>query len=504
MAGLFGNAEQINCTDTSSQKRLVSISPSCVHKKTTLVLADGLGEGLGSLLKNDVSPSLGARLGSINLLSGRVDKLRDLNLSLELWLSNLSLDAATIDGNITEVGKKLLGTVLTANEIEQLRGIVDESSPASSINKGRVGKKRSQEGDVGSDTSNTELDQRSENLSTSNLVSRTMASTLGKHGIVVGSDDSTSETVTSIQTDTITTGRSVDLDLTSIGLEALGRVLSCDTALDGKATSGDAVLRKTKLVQSGTSSDLDLSSNDVDSGDLLSDSVLDLDTRVDLDKVVTVLLVDQELRSACIAVAGCLGQSNSVGENVVTDLSGEIFGRGNLDNLLVSSLDGAVTLVQVNDVTMVVTEELDLNVLGLVKEALNKDSTVTKGSLGLGSSTLKGLLEALLVTDYSHTTTTTTESGLDDNGESILVSEILDLFVSLNGTLSTRNDRDVGSVGELSGRDLVTERVNDIGGGADEDEASLLDLTGKLGVLGKKTVTWKLSQRCECRMPKLR
>ena len=446
----------------------MGVSPSRVHEKSTLVLADSLREGLGSLFENDVSPSLGAGCRSVNLLSGGVDKLRDLDLSFELGLSNLSLDAATIDGNVTKVGKQLLGTVLAANEIEQLRGIVDESSPASSINKGRVSKKRSQERDVGSDTSNTELDQRSENLSTSNLVSGTMASTLRKHGVVMGSDDGTSETITSIQTDTVSTRRSVDLDLASIGLEALGRVLSCDTALDGKATSGDTVLGKTKLVQSGTSSDLNLSSNDVDSGDLLSDSVLNLDTRVDLDKVVAVLLVDQELRSACIAVAGCLSQSNSVGENVITDLSGEILGRGNLNNLLVSSLDGAVTLVQVNDVTMVVTEELDLNVLGLVKEALNKDSAVTEGSLGLGSSTLKGLLEALLVTDYSHTTTTTTESGLDDNGESILVSELLDLLVSLNGTLSTRDDRDVGSVGELSGRDLVTERVNDIGGGADE------------------------------------
>jgi hypothetical protein len=183
---------------------------------------------------------------------------------------------------------------------------------------------------------------------------------------------------------------------------------------------------------------------------------------------VAVLLVDQELRSACIAVASCLGQSDSVGKNGVTDLSGKILGRSNLNNLLVSSLNGAVTLVQVNNVTVVVTEKLNLNVLGLVKEALHKDSAVTKGSLCLGGGTLKGLLETLLVADYSHTTATTTESGLDDNGESILVSELLDFLVPLNSTLSTGHNRDVGGIGELSGRDLVTERVNDLGGGADE------------------------------------
>ncbi|KAI6766709.1 hypothetical protein HG531_011931 [Fusarium graminearum] len=284
----------------------------------------------------------------------------------------------------------------------------------------------------------------------------------------MGGDNGTSETVTGIQTDTVTARRSVDLDLSSVRLETLGRILSCDTALDGKATSRDAILSKTELVQSSTSSNLNLGGNDIDSGNLLSDRVLDLNTRVDLNKVVTVLLVNQELRSACIAVAGCLGQSDSVGKNVVTDFRGKILGRSNLNNLLVSSLDGAVTLVQVDDVAVVVTEKLDLNVLGLVKEALNEYSAVTKGSLCLGGGTLKGLLETLLFANYSHTTATTTESGLDDDGESILVSEVLDLLVPFNGALSTRNNRDVGSVGKLSGRDLVTERVNDLGGGADE------------------------------------
>jgi hypothetical protein len=176
----------------------VSISPSCVHKKSTLVLTDSLGKSFGSLLEDDVSPSLGARLGGINLLSGGVDELRDLNLALELGLTDLTLDAAAIDGNVTEVGKQLLGTVLAANKVEKLRGIVDESSPASSINKGRMGEERSQERDVGSDTSNTELNQRSEDLSASNLIGRTMASTLRKHGVVMGSDDGTGETITSV------------------------------------------------------------------------------------------------------------------------------------------------------------------------------------------------------------------------------------------------------------------------------------------------------------------
>lgn len=196
--------------------------------------------------------------------------------------------------------------------------------------------------------------------------------------------------------------------------------------------------------------------------------MLNLDTRVDLNEVVSVLLINQELRSACIAISSSLGQSDGIREDAVTNIGGKVLGRGNLDDLLVSSLDRAVTLVQMDNVAMVVTEKLDLNMLGLVKEALNKNGTIAEGSLGLGGGALEVLLQGLLLTDDSHTTTATTISSLDDDGEAVLVGEFLDLLISLDSTWGTRDDRDVGLVGEVSGRNLVAERINDIGGGTDE------------------------------------
>lgn len=196
--------------------------------------------------------------------------------------------------------------------------------------------------------------------------------------------------------------------------------------------------------------------------------MLDLDTRIDLNEVVAVLLVNEELRSACIAIVDRLGQSNGVSQDVVSDFGREILGGSNFDDLLVSSLDGAVTLVQVDNVTMVVTKELDLNVLGLVKEALDEDGSVAEGSLGLGGGTLEGLLQSSLLADDSHTSATTTVSGLDDDGEAILVGEVLDLLKPLDSALGTRDDGHVGLQSQGSGRDLVTEGVDYSGGGTDE------------------------------------
>jgi hypothetical protein len=52
--------------------------------------------------------------------------------------------------------------------------------------------------------------------------------------------------------------------------------------------------------------------------------VLDLNTRVDLDEVVAVLLVDQELGGTSIAVVGSLGEFDGVVENGVPSRLGQI------------------------------------------------------------------------------------------------------------------------------------------------------------------------------------
>jgi hypothetical protein len=216
-----------------------------------------------------------------------------------------------------------------------------------------------------------------------------VACALDKHGIIVRSNDGTSKTVATVKTDTVATSRSVDLDLASVWPELLSRVLSGNAALDSKSTGRNAVLGQSELRKSGASGNLDLGGDDINTSNFFSNGVLDLDTGINFNEVVSVLLVDQELRSACIAVVDRLGQLDGISQDSVTGFGGKILGRGDFDNLLVSSLNGAVTLVQVNNVAVVVTKQLDLDVLGSVKESFNKDGSVAKGGLGLGGGTLE-------------------------------------------------------------------------------------------------------------------
>ena len=286
VGGLLGDVEKVNSSHTGGQERLMSITPCGVHDKTALVLTDGLGESLRTLLEEDVPPALLAWLGGVDLVSAVVGEGRDGDHALELGLANLTLDLAAVDSKITEVGKELLSTVLGADEIEKRRCVVDEGSPALSVNECGVCEELDQEGNVGLDTTDTELNQRTKHLSAGDFVCGTTACALDQHGVVVRGDDSTRKTVSSIETDTVTASGTVDLNLASVGSERLGWVLCSDTALEGETTCGDVVLGQTKLLERCTSGDLDLSCHNINTSDLLSDGVLDLDTRVNFYEVV--------------------------------------------------------------------------------------------------------------------------------------------------------------------------------------------------------------------------
>jgi hypothetical protein len=100
--------------------------------------------------------------------------------------------------------------------------------------------------------------------------------------------------------------------------------------------------------------------------------VLDLDTGVDLNEVVSALLVDQELGSTGISVVDGFGQAESVVENGLSDRFVKVrswgdfddlyFGQsrihwthGRLTHLLVSSLDRTVPLEQVDAVALAIS-----------------------------------------------------------------------------------------------------------------------------------------------------
>lgn len=85
-ASLLGDVDHVDGSETSSQQALVSVTPCGVHDKTARVSTDSLGEGLGSLFDDDVSPSDFAGHGGVEWWAVGIVAV------VELWNDDFGLE----------------------------------------------------------------------------------------------------------------------------------------------------------------------------------------------------------------------------------------------------------------------------------------------------------------------------------------------------------------------------------------------------------------------------
>jgi hypothetical protein len=143
--------------------------------------------------------------------------------------------------------------------------------------------------------------------------------------------------------------------------------------------------------------------------------MFDLDTGVDFDEVVATHLVNQEFCCSSIPVSDTPGQLDGIGQYCLANLLGKVGSRSNLDDLLVATLNRAITFEKMDGVSSAVSEELNFDMAWTFEETFDEDCTITEGGLGFGNRTFKRTLELGSFTDYSHSTASTTHSSLDDN-----------------------------------------------------------------------------------------
>jgi hypothetical protein len=143
--------------------------------------------------------------------------------------------------------------------------------------------------------------------------------------------------------------------------------------------------------------------------------VLDLDTRVNLDEIVSAHLVNQEFCRSSIAISNALGQLNSIAQDCLADFLGQMSSRRNFDNLLMPALHGAISLEEVDSVSSSIGEKLHLNVTRPFQETFDEDSAITESGLGFADSAFEGSFEVGLFTNNTHTTASATHGSLDND-----------------------------------------------------------------------------------------
>lgn len=154
----------------------------------------------------------------------------------------------------------------------------------------------------------------------------------------------------------------------------------------------------------------------------LSDWMLHLKSRVHLHKEELVGLgVQDKFNSTRIEVSHSFCSLDSCLSNLSSNLLSNLT-RGFLDNLLMESLDWAVSFIEIDVVSVFVSNDLDFYVSGLCNILLNNHVVVIERVFGFLFGSFQLVLEFFLVFNNSHSSAATSHRRLYDHWITNLVS----------------------------------------------------------------------------------
>src|SRR6202051_5097018 len=155
---------------------------------------------------------------------------------------------------------------------------------------------------------------------------------------------------------------------------------------------------------------LNLAADNVDAGDHLSDRVLHLDARVDLDEVPLARFgVHQKLDRAGAVVTSGSGEPDSGVGQFLADGSSQANSGSDLDHLLMPPLDRAIALVKVKQVSVPVTQDLQFDVARAANVTLQKHGVVSKCAARFTPRFFQPRGEVAGLFDHAHATPTAAE-----------------------------------------------------------------------------------------------
>ena len=204
-----------------------------------------------------------------------------------------------------------------------------------------------------------------------------------------------------------------------------------------------------------------LGSHQVDAGGNLGDGVLHLNAGIHLDKVVVVVLVHQELHRSHADVANLLGKLYRLVAQLLQGRLRHGEGGGEFHHLLVAALEGAVTLIEMDDVAVAVCQNLHLDVLGLHQEFLHEDGRIAEGLAGLLGNQLEGLAHLLVVGAGAHSPPAAASGRLQDDRIAVAVGTGHGIVGILQRLRAAGDGGHIAAVGQLLGAELVAHLSQD-------------------------------------------
>ena len=238
-----------------------------------------------------------------------------------------------------------------------------------------------------------------------------------------------------------------------------------------------------------------LQADEVESRHQLRDGVLDLQAGVHLEKGEAAVGQEEEFDGAGADVADGPGRRHRRGAHLRSQGRRHGGGGALLDDLLVTSLDRALTLEQMDHGAVGVPQDLDLDVAGTGDVGLEEDGAVAEGGRRLPGGRGDGVGQVVGSLDHPHAAAAASGRRLDQDGPAQFGGRVDQAAVGPVPVPRPGRDPHGGQHGDPGarhgglGRQLRPHGLDDVGGRSDEDEAGLPARPGEGGVLGEEAVS---------------
>ena len=215
---------------------------------------------------------------------------------------------------------------------------------------------------------------------------RTRSGELDQKRVIERSDNCPCISHCSIQADSKSSCGTIAQNFPVVRSKIFLRIFSCDPALNGTTISGDSVLGGYSdflSVQRFVHCNQYLGPHDVNSGNLFGDGVLDLNARIHFNKKPLIsVLVQKEFDGSGIIISNLARKFHTRITKAVHHLFRQPNRRCHLHHFLVSSLDRTVTLMQMNDIALSISQNLDFQMLGPPHIPFQKYRRIPKSPFG--------------------------------------------------------------------------------------------------------------------------
>jgi hypothetical protein len=159
-----------------------------------------------------------------------------------------------------------------------------------------------------------------------------------------------------------------------------------------------------------------------------------------------------------------------------------------LDQLLVTALDRALALAEVDDGAVVIAQHLELDVARVLDVLLDVDVADTEGRLRLALGRLERLRQLARGPDDAHAAAASARHGLDDDRVAEILGDPDGLLLGIHRAVTARQDRHASLLHGAPRARLVAEQPDDVRRGPDEPDVAGLAHLREVGALRQEPV----------------